>query len=385
MREQRHGHPLDRLAAVLSLDELVELRRASEDVYLDDLLEEWIVAPRPDDSRARRRSRSALRCAARSPWRRPRVPGRSSRAATTSSRTTSSTCSSRCSATGWSCGPTFLAETRDVSNAEALAAVARPLASSSRRRRGRTGRRPSRAPCEGTSGARSGRAAFPLVPRYRLSRASLSAPLEARDAAAEATSPDSAPTSRATRSRRSTGTRARGSRPRGRDDEFVVRERFADEAPRVVVVLDRRPSMGLYPDWSPWLVEARRRLASRPRRSSRARCPRAAPRDTSTPPRPGGPSGSPPRGRSPLELIEERARSARLRRGPGLAGRAGSSTSRAPTASLGSGSFVFVLSDFLEPPPASILAARGRTALGDRPGRDPGSDLGAELPVGRAR
>jgi MoxR-like ATPase len=43
VREQRRGHPLDNLTPVLSLDELVELRRASEDVYLDDLLEEWIV------------------------------------------------------------------------------------------------------------------------------------------------------------------------------------------------------------------------------------------------------------------------------------------------------------------------------------------------------
>jgi MoxR-like ATPase len=43
VQEQRHGHPLDTLAPVLSLDEFVELRRASEDVYLDDLLEEWIV------------------------------------------------------------------------------------------------------------------------------------------------------------------------------------------------------------------------------------------------------------------------------------------------------------------------------------------------------
>ena len=33
--------------------------------------------------------------------------------------------------------------------------------------------------------------------------------------------------------------------------EFVVREHFADEAPRVVMVADRRPSMGLYPE--PWL------------------------------------------------------------------------------------------------------------------------------------
>lgn len=34
---------------------------------------------------------------------------------------------------------------------------------------------------------------------------------------------------------------------------FVVRERFAEEAPRVVVVCDRRPSMGLYAAPFPWL------------------------------------------------------------------------------------------------------------------------------------
>jgi hypothetical protein len=36
-------------------------------------------------------------------------------------------------------------------------------------------------------------------------------------------------------------------------DEFVVRERFAEEAPRVVCVVDRRPSMALYPEGLPWL------------------------------------------------------------------------------------------------------------------------------------
>lgn len=36
-------------------------------------------------------------------------------------------------------------------------------------------------------------------------------------------------------------------------DEFIVRERFADEAPRVVVLCDRRPEMSLFPDWLPWL------------------------------------------------------------------------------------------------------------------------------------
>jgi uncharacterized protein (DUF58 family) len=36
-------------------------------------------------------------------------------------------------------------------------------------------------------------------------------------------------------------------------DEFVVRDRAADEAPRVTILLDRRPAMGLYPPPLPWL------------------------------------------------------------------------------------------------------------------------------------
>ncbi|HEY3541325.1 MAG TPA: DUF58 domain-containing protein, partial [Gaiellaceae bacterium] len=39
-------------------------------------------------------------------------------------------------------------------------------------------------------------------------------------------------------------------------DEFVVRDRAADEAPRVTLVLDRRPAMGLYPPPLPWLSKA---------------------------------------------------------------------------------------------------------------------------------
>jgi uncharacterized protein (DUF58 family) len=36
-------------------------------------------------------------------------------------------------------------------------------------------------------------------------------------------------------------------------DEFIVRERFADEMPTVVVVADRRPEMALYGNGLPWL------------------------------------------------------------------------------------------------------------------------------------
>ncbi len=36
-------------------------------------------------------------------------------------------------------------------------------------------------------------------------------------------------------------------------DEFIVRERYSDEAPRVVILCDRRPAMELYPPGLPWL------------------------------------------------------------------------------------------------------------------------------------
>jgi uncharacterized protein (DUF58 family) len=45
---------------------------------------------------------------------------------------------------------------------------------------------------------------------------------------------------------------ARLSTARGAD-EFVVRDRVVDEAPRVAIVVDRRPAMGLYPAPLPWL------------------------------------------------------------------------------------------------------------------------------------
>ena len=40
-------------------------------------------------------------------------------------------------------------------------------------------------------------------------------------------------------------------------DEFIVREHYADEAPRVVIVADRRPEMALFPPGLPWLSKPR--------------------------------------------------------------------------------------------------------------------------------
>jgi uncharacterized protein (DUF58 family) len=38
-------------------------------------------------------------------------------------------------------------------------------------------------------------------------------------------------------------------------DEFIVREKFTDEAPRAIAVCDRRPEMSLFPTWLPWLAK----------------------------------------------------------------------------------------------------------------------------------
>jgi MoxR-like ATPase len=43
LRDQRHGHPLERLQPVVGLDEIRSLRRAVEGVYVDELLQRWIV------------------------------------------------------------------------------------------------------------------------------------------------------------------------------------------------------------------------------------------------------------------------------------------------------------------------------------------------------
>src|SRR6266511_4117486 len=43
LTEQRHGHPLDRLRAVLAVGELREIQLAVEDVYVDEQLGDWML------------------------------------------------------------------------------------------------------------------------------------------------------------------------------------------------------------------------------------------------------------------------------------------------------------------------------------------------------
>src|SRR3954464_7343266 len=69
---------------------------------------------------------------------------------------------------------------------------------------------------------------------------------------------------------------ARPSAARG-TDEFIGRERFAEEAPRVVIIADRRPEMSLFPPSLPWLSK-----------------PHAAPTPPPTPPPSPPPPPTPP-------------------------------------------------------------------------------------------
>jgi MoxR-like ATPase len=43
VRDQRHGHPLGDLSAVVSLDDVELLHHASEEVYVDELLQRWVI------------------------------------------------------------------------------------------------------------------------------------------------------------------------------------------------------------------------------------------------------------------------------------------------------------------------------------------------------
>jgi len=142
---------------------------------------------------------------------------------------------------------------------------------------------------------------------------------------------------------------ARLSSARG-DDEFVVRERFADEAPYVVVAADRRPSMSLYPDWSPWLDKPEAARAATEAIVASALAARGAVGylDCSD-----DPFWVAPRSRSPLDVIRERDQTTAFDASVDSLGRAVTDLARSGS-SLGAGSFVFVLSDFLDPPPPEL-------------------------------
>ena len=140
---------------------------------------------------------------------------------------------------------------------------------------------------------------------------------------------------------------ARLSTARGRD-EFVVRERFAEEAPRVVILVDARPSMELYPPEFPWVSKpaAVRSASELITESAAARNAPVGYLDL----RAGVPYWLEPGGRRAAEEIFERLAQATRYDAPDDAIVEGFEFLARFRTQLSSGTFVFVLSDFLGPP-----------------------------------
>lgn len=132
-------------------------------------------------------------------------------------------------------------------------------------------------------------------------------------------------------------------------DEFVVRERFADEAPRVVVVCDRRPEMELYPGELPFLskkaaMHAAAEIVAESTIKARGFVGYLDYAD-------GEPFWRPPGSKQAFWHVSERDAEADRYDAPAdTLGRAFDHLSRL-RASVPSGTFVFVVSDFLAPPP----------------------------------
>ena len=143
---------------------------------------------------------------------------------------------------------------------------------------------------------------------------------------------------------------ARYSSARGQD-EWIVRQTYAEEAARVVVVADRRPSMALFPDGLPWLSKPRAlaRVAGLLCRSAVAAASLPgylAVEDGEEP------SWLPP-GRSSFDDVAAAARRTGFAAPADALDRALSFLSL--TVRLQTGSFVFLVSDFLAPPSEDAL------------------------------
>jgi len=137
-------------------------------------------------------------------------------------------------------------------------------------------------------------------------------------------------------------------------DEFVVLERSAEEAPRVILVVDRRPEMALYPPESPWLckpaaVEAVVRVVSDSARAAHGLLGYIDGASAEG----GDGFWRPPRGQTDGDDLLERLRAAPF---DAPAGSLADSLGRLGELrrDLPAGSFVFLVSDFLSPPSREV-------------------------------
>ena len=139
-------------------------------------------------------------------------------------------------------------------------------------------------------------------------------------------------------------------------DEFVVREHFADEAPRVVVVTDVRPEMTLCPPELPWLrKESAAGIAARLITDSVAEA-RGLAGFLEYGREPGIVGWSPPGSRGGSHALVDYALGHEPGREPPGAAVALEFLS-AHRRAVPSASFVFVISDFLDPPPVDAWEA----------------------------
>ena len=172
------------------------------------------------------------------------------------------------------------------------------------------------------------------------------------------------------------GASARMSSARGAD-EFVVRERYADEGPRVVVVADRSAELSFFSPPLPWLDKgaAMRRATDIVVASAAQAGGFVGYLDYAD----GEPFWLPPRGERRLAYLrEERARRRRL----GRAGRRGRALARASlraSPQRHGGELRLRLLGLPRPALARDLAHSRGAPLGRHTCRDPGSGLGAEL------
>jgi uncharacterized protein (DUF58 family) len=139
-------------------------------------------------------------------------------------------------------------------------------------------------------------------------------------------------------------TSAKVSSARGAD-EFIVRESWAEDSPTVVVVVDSRPGMSLYPPSLPWLGKARAarlilQLIAECVANSRGSLGLIDHVD-------GGATWLPPRAGREVWHVAERALSTPL--APEDALNAALDLLQEHRRALPAGSFIFVLSDFLGP------------------------------------
>jgi uncharacterized protein (DUF58 family) len=150
------------------------------------------------------------------------------------------------------------------------------------------------------------------------------------------------------------GATARLSAATGRD-EFVVRERLADDAPRVALVLDRRPAMSLYAPPLPWLSKPTvvREAVAAVVASARAARADLASLDFAD----GAAHWLPPARRDHSDLIQ--ARLAAPAAAPEDCLERSLSFLGQHRTDLPGGSFVFVFSDFLAPPSPEMWLQAG--------------------------